>query len=43
LASNCKSDRSYGVPENLGEKVNTVDDENFSFIADDNMLYFSSN
>jgi outer membrane protein OmpA-like peptidoglycan-associated protein/tetratricopeptide (TPR) repeat protein len=38
-----KSDGTYGVPENLGEKVNTVDDENFPFIADDNMLYFSSN
>jgi hypothetical protein len=31
------------VPENLGEKVNTVDDENFPFIADDNMLYFFLN
>ena len=37
------SDGSYGVPENLGDKINTVADENFPFITDDNILYFSSN
>ena len=37
------SDGSYGIPENLGDKINSVDDENFPFIADDNILYFSSN
>jgi len=36
-------DGTYGIPENLGEKVNTEADENFPFIADDNTLYFSSN
>lgn len=37
------SDGSYGIPENLGDKSNTVADENFPFITDDNILYFSSN
>ena len=37
------SDGSYGIPENLGDKINSVGDENFPFIADDNILYFSSN
>lgn len=37
------SDGSYGIPENLGDKVNTVGDENFPFTTDDNILYFSSN
>jgi outer membrane protein OmpA-like peptidoglycan-associated protein/tetratricopeptide (TPR) repeat protein len=36
-------DGTYGVPENLGEEINTASDENFPYIADDNMLYFSSN
>jgi outer membrane protein OmpA-like peptidoglycan-associated protein/tetratricopeptide (TPR) repeat protein len=35
-------DGSYGAPENLGKKINTVDDENFPFITDDGVLYFSS-
>jgi outer membrane protein OmpA-like peptidoglycan-associated protein/tetratricopeptide (TPR) repeat protein len=33
----------YGEPENLGEKVNTASNESFPFIADDNVLFFSSN
>ncbi|MFV5686465.1 OmpA family protein [Flavobacterium sp. GB2R13] len=37
------SDGSFGSPENLGNKINTVGDENFPFIADDAVLYFSSN
>lgn len=32
----------YGTPENLGDLVNTVGNESFPFIADDNMLYFTS-
>lgn len=34
---------TYGSPENLGNKINTVENENFPFIADNNILYFSSN
>jgi outer membrane protein OmpA-like peptidoglycan-associated protein len=37
------TDGTYGIPENMGEEVNTEADENFPFIADDNTLYFSSN
>lgn len=37
-----KPDGSYGIPENLGKKINTVDDENFPFITEDGVLYFSS-
>lgn len=33
----------YGTPENLGPKVNTEGREQFPFITDDNVLYFSSN
>lgn len=33
---------SYGTPENLGAKINTEGKENFPFISDDNILYFSS-
>ncbi|MFY0484122.1 OmpA family protein [Flavobacterium sp. PLA-1-15] len=33
----------YGKPENLGPKVNTEGKEQFPFITDDNVLYFSSN
>jgi len=33
----------YGKPENLGSKVNTEGKEQFAFITDDNVLYFSSN
>ena len=36
-------DGTYGTPENLGNKINTSGDENFPFISDDNVLYFSSN
>ncbi len=35
-------DGSYGAPENLGRKINTVDDENFPFVTEDGVLYFSS-
>ena len=36
-------DGSFGVPENLGNKVNTEGDESFPFISDDNKtLYFAS-
>ncbi len=31
-----------GKPENLGPEINTSDKENFPFITDDNILYFSS-
>ncbi|SHN06270.1 OmpA family protein [Flavobacterium xinjiangense] len=37
------SDGTFGTPENLGDKINTVGDENFPFISDDGILYFSSN
>lgn len=32
----------YSKPENLGSKINTTDKENFPFIGEDNLLYFSS-
>ena len=32
----------YGKPENLGDKINTSDRENFPFISEDNVLYFAS-
>lgn len=36
-------DNSYGLPENLGNKINTEGNESFPFIADDNVtLYFAS-
>ncbi|AWI25204.1 OmpA family protein [Flavobacterium pallidum] len=35
-------DDSYGTPENLGKKVNTEGNEQFPYITDDNVLYFSS-
>lgn len=37
------ADGSYGKPENLGPRVNTEGKEQFPFITDDNVLYFSSN
>jgi outer membrane protein OmpA-like peptidoglycan-associated protein/tetratricopeptide (TPR) repeat protein len=37
------SDGSFGSPENLGNKINTSGDENFPFVTDDAILYFSSN
>jgi len=36
-------DGSYGKPENLGSKINTLDNESFPFITDDDILYFASN
>ena len=36
-------DGTFGTPENLGDKINTVGDENFPFISNDGILYFSSN
>lgn len=33
----------YGTPENLGPEVNTPGKEQFPFITDENILYFSSN
>lgn len=35
-------DGTFGTPENLGNKINTVGDENFPFVTNDNVLYFSS-
>lgn len=32
----------YGKPQNLGDKINTTERENFPFITDDNLLYFAS-
>lgn len=38
------SDGSYGSPVNLGNGVNTIQDEKYPFISDNNsLLYFSSN
>jgi outer membrane protein OmpA-like peptidoglycan-associated protein/tetratricopeptide (TPR) repeat protein len=37
------NDGTFGTPENLGNKINTVGDENFPFVTDDSILYFSSN
>lgn len=37
------SDGSYGAPVNLGDGVNTPDDELFPFIIGDSMLFFASN
>jgi outer membrane protein OmpA-like peptidoglycan-associated protein/tetratricopeptide (TPR) repeat protein len=37
------NDGTYGVPENLGDKINTAGDESFPFVTDDNVLYFASN
>jgi hypothetical protein len=38
-----KSDGTYGLPINLGSKINTKHREQFPFIADNGDLYFSSN
>ncbi|WP_299891309.1 OmpA family protein [uncultured Lacinutrix sp.] len=35
-------DGTYGEPENLGEKINTKHREQFPFISENNVLYFSS-
>lgn len=37
------SDGTFGAPENLGNKINTSGDENFPFISEESLLYFSSN
>jgi outer membrane protein OmpA-like peptidoglycan-associated protein/tetratricopeptide (TPR) repeat protein len=36
-------DGTFGVPENLGEKINTEGNELSAFIADNNVLYYASN
>ena len=36
-------DGSFGIPQNLGENINTEGRENFPFISQNNELYFSSN
>jgi hypothetical protein len=36
------ADGTFGIPENLGIQLYRGD-ENFPFITDDNILYFSSN
>jgi outer membrane protein OmpA-like peptidoglycan-associated protein len=36
------TNNNFGSPENLGSKINTTEDENFPFIDEDNVLYFSS-
>ncbi|WP_147678515.1 OmpA family protein [Algibacter pacificus] len=38
-----KGNDKYGIPENLGEVVNTEGMEMFPYISNDNILYFSSN
>ncbi len=38
-----KSGEEWGVPENMGEKINTSGNEVFPFIDNQNNLYFSSN
>ncbi|MFV8341335.1 OmpA family protein [Flavobacterium sp. XS2P39] len=40
---NVNSDGTFGAPENLGDKINTAGDENFPFVTEDSILYFSSN
>ena len=35
-------DGSYGNPENLGPKVNTLDNESFPYSSDEDILYFAS-
>jgi peptidoglycan-associated lipoprotein len=37
------ADGTYGTPRNLGPGVNTAQREQFPFISDENVLYFSSN
>lgn len=36
------ADGNFGTPVNLGDKVNTTEDESFPFISDEGVLYFSS-
>lgn len=33
---------TYGIPKNLGKKINTTGSDNFPFIDKENVLYFSS-
>jgi peptidoglycan-associated lipoprotein len=42
MSSYEKKTKSWGKPVNLGNKINTPDDDMFPFIANDNTLYFSS-
>ncbi len=35
-------DGKWGTPENLGDKINTIEDELFPFIGEDGDLYFAS-
>ncbi|WP_264564040.1 OmpA family protein [Flavobacterium sp. N3904] len=35
-------DRSFGLPENLGETINTEGKETFPFVTDENEIYFAS-
>lgn len=35
-------DGTFGTPKNLGNKINTESKESFPFIADDDVIYFSS-
>ncbi|CAM4273168.1 OmpA family protein [Gillisia limnaea] len=37
------ADETFGTPQNLGAAVNTDKREQFPFISDENVLYFSSN
>ncbi len=37
-----KSDGNYGIPENLGPKINTAGKETFPFISGNNELFFAS-
>ena len=37
-----KENGEYGDPINLGEQINTSDNERFPFVGNDNTLYFSS-
>ena len=37
------NDGKFGIPKNLGGKINTSQKEQFPFVASDNKLYFSSN
>ena len=36
-------DNVYGAPVNLGDRINTSQDESFPFVTEYNVLYFSSN
>ena len=38
-----KNGNNWGLPQNLGEDINSSSDELFPFIANDHKLYFSSN